>query len=102
VGFIFSQMNPVNTPYRIFKIISILYSNLSEGLQSGTVCSVSPPEPCSENEKDIDSKIATFLKITGIMNNIFKHNKVRKNTRIKLYSTLALPVIFIRQRELDH
>jgi hypothetical protein len=46
-----------------------------------------------ENEKDIDSKISKFLKITGIINNIFKPNKVRKNTIIKLYSTLALPVL---------
>jgi hypothetical protein len=41
----------------------------------------------------MDSKMSTFLKVTGIINNIFKPNKVRKNTRIKLYSTLALPVI---------
>jgi hypothetical protein len=46
-----------------------------------------------ENEKDIDIKISTFLKITGIINNIFKPNKARKNTRIKLYSTLALLVL---------
>jgi hypothetical protein len=30
-------------------------------------------------ENDIDSKISKFLKITGIINNIFKPNKVRKN-----------------------
>jgi hypothetical protein len=41
----------------------------------------------------IDSKISKFLKITGIINNIFKLNRVRKNTRIKLYSTLVLPVL---------
>jgi hypothetical protein len=46
-----------------------------------------------ENEKDVDSKISKFLKITGIISNIFKPNKVRKNARIKLYSTLALPVL---------
>jgi hypothetical protein len=46
-----------------------------------------------ENEKDADSKISEFLKIIGIINNIFKPNKVRENTRIKLYSTLALPVV---------
>jgi hypothetical protein len=44
-------------------------------------------------EKYIYSKISKFLKITGIINNIFKPNKVRKNTRIKLYSTLALPAL---------
>jgi hypothetical protein len=46
-----------------------------------------------ENKKDIDSKISTFIKITGMINNIFKPSKVRNNTRIKLYSTLALPVL---------
>jgi hypothetical protein len=46
-----------------------------------------------ENKKYIDSKISKFLKITGIINDIFKPNNVRKNTRIKLYSTLALPVL---------
>jgi hypothetical protein len=38
--------------------------------------------------------VANFLKITGIINNIFKPIKARKNTRIKLYSTLAFPVLF--------
>jgi hypothetical protein len=46
-----------------------------------------------ENEKYIDSKISKFLKIRGIISNIFKPNKVRKNTRIKLYFPLALPVL---------
>jgi hypothetical protein len=46
-----------------------------------------------EKEKDIVNKITTFLKITGLINNIFKPNKVQKVTRIKLYTTLALPVL---------
>lgn len=46
-----------------------------------------------KNEKDIDSKISKFLRITGIINNIFKPNRTRRNTRLKLYSTLALPVL---------
>jgi hypothetical protein len=46
-----------------------------------------------EKGKDIDNKIRTFLKITGIINNTFKPNKVQKGTRIKLYTTLALPVL---------
>jgi DTW domain-containing protein YfiP len=37
--------------------------------------------------------MSKFLKITRIINNILKPKKVRKNTRIKLYSTLALPVL---------
>jgi hypothetical protein len=44
-----------------------------------------------ENEEDINGKISKFLKIARIINN--KPNKVRKNTIIKLYSTLALPVL---------
>jgi hypothetical protein len=46
-----------------------------------------------EKEKYIDNKITTFLKITGIINNTFKPNIVQKGTRIKLYATLALPVL---------
>jgi hypothetical protein len=44
-------------------------------------------------KKNVDSKISKFLKITEIINNIFTPKEVRKNTRIKLYSTLALPVL---------
>jgi hypothetical protein len=36
-----------------------------------------------EKERDIYKKIITFLKITGIINNTFKPNKVQKGTRIK-------------------
>jgi hypothetical protein len=43
---ILSQMNPVNTSYPIFKIISILSFHLRLGLPSGMVCWVFPPEPC--------------------------------------------------------
>jgi hypothetical protein len=46
-----------------------------------------------EKEKDIDSKVTNILKITGIINNTFKPNKVQKGARIKLYATLALPVL---------
>jgi hypothetical protein len=46
-----------------------------------------------EKEKDIDNKITKILKITGITNNNFKPNNVQKGTRIKLYTTLALPVL---------
>jgi hypothetical protein len=34
-----------------------------------------------------------FLKIGGLINNTFKPNKVQKGTQIKLYTTLALPVL---------
>jgi len=33
------------------------------------------------------------LKITGILNNVFRPQKTLKKTRIKLYKTLALPVL---------
>jgi len=33
------------------------------------------------------------LKITGIINNVFRPQKTLKKTRIKLYNTLALPVL---------
>jgi hypothetical protein len=33
------------------------------------------------------------LKITGILNNVFRLQKTLKKTRIKLYNTLALPVL---------
>jgi hypothetical protein len=46
-----------------------------------------------KTKKDTDSKISKCLKVTGIINNIVKPNKVRKNTRMKLYFTLALPVL---------
>jgi hypothetical protein len=46
-----------------------------------------------EKEQDIDNKITKFLQITVIVNNTFKPKKVQKSTRIKLYTTLALPVL---------
>jgi hypothetical protein len=46
-----------------------------------------------EKEKDIDNKNTKFRKITGLINNTFKPNEVQKGTRIKLYTTLALPII---------
>jgi hypothetical protein len=43
---------------------------------------------------DIDNKLHTYLKITGILNNVFRRQKkTLKKTRIKLYNTLALPVL---------
>ena len=42
---------------------------------------------------DIDNKLHNYLKITGILNNVFKLQKTLKKTRLKLYNTLALPVL---------
>ena len=41
----------------------------------------------------IDNKLHNYLKITGILNNVFKPQKTLKKTRLKLYNTLALPVL---------
>jgi hypothetical protein len=46
-----------------------------------------------EKELDIDNKLHNYLKITGIINNVFRPQKTLKKTRIKLYNTLALPVL---------
>ena len=45
-----------------------------------------------EKELDIENKLYYYLKITGILNKAFK-KKTLKKTRIKLYNTLALPVL---------
>jgi len=42
---------------------------------------------------DIDNKLHNYLKITGILNNVFRLQKTIKKTRIKLYNTVALPVL---------
>ena len=46
-----------------------------------------------EGELDIDNKLNNFLKITGILNVFRPQKKTLKETRIKLYNTLALPVL---------
>jgi len=42
---------------------------------------------------DIDNKLNNYLKIAGISNNVFRPQKTLKKTTIKLYNTLALPVL---------
>ena len=46
-----------------------------------------------EKEFDIDNKLHNYLKITGIINNVFRPQKTFKKTITKLYNTLALPVL---------
>jgi len=46
-----------------------------------------------EGELDIDNKLHNYLKITGIINNVFRPQKTLKKTTIKLYNTLVLPVL---------
>jgi len=49
---------------------------------------------CYEEELDIDNKLNNFLKITGILNNVFRpQKKPLRKTRIKVYNTLALPAL---------
>jgi hypothetical protein len=43
-----------------------------------------------EDKMDVD-KLNNYLKITGIINNVFGPNNTLKKMRIKLYNTLALP-----------
>jgi hypothetical protein len=47
----------------------------------------------SLHKLDIDNKLHKYLKITAILNNVFRPQKTPKKTRIKLYNTLALPVL---------
>jgi hypothetical protein len=46
-----------------------------------------------EKELHIDSKLHNYLKITGILNKVFRPQKTLKKTRIKLHNTLALPLL---------
>jgi hypothetical protein len=42
---------------------------------------------------DIHNKLHNYLNIAGILNNVFRPQKTLKKTRIKLYNSLALPVL---------
>jgi len=46
-----------------------------------------------EKELGIDNKLHNYLKITGILNNVFRPQITLTKTRTKLYNTLALPVL---------
>ena len=46
-----------------------------------------------EKELYIDNKLHNYLKIVGTLNNVFKPQKTLKKTGLKLYNTLALPVL---------
>jgi hypothetical protein len=46
-----------------------------------------------ERELDIDNKLNNYLKITDILNNLFRPQKSLQKTTIKLNNTLALPVL---------
>jgi hypothetical protein len=46
-----------------------------------------------EGEKDLNIKAANFVKVSGIINQIFKPSLVSRHTRIYIYKTLARPVL---------
>jgi hypothetical protein len=46
-----------------------------------------------EGEKDLNIKAANFVKVLGIINHIFKLSLVSRHTRIRIYKTLAKPVL---------
>ena len=54
-----------------------------------------------ENELDIDNKLHNYLKITGILNNVFKPQKTLKKT-IKIIQYTGPPSLATRKRILDH
>ena len=46
-----------------------------------------------EEKVDIGNKLSNYLKITCIINNMFRAQKALKKTRIKLYNAVALPAL---------
>jgi hypothetical protein len=46
-----------------------------------------------EGENDLNIKAANFVKVLRIINQIFKLSLVSRHTRIRIYKTLARPVL---------
>lgn len=44
-------------------------------------------------ETDVHEKIKRFLKVTGLINRTLNANKTRRETRLKVYNTLAVPML---------
>ena len=44
-------------------------------------------------ELDIQNKLNKFLKITGLINRVLNVNKIRRQTKIKVYNTLAISML---------
>jgi hypothetical protein len=55
-------------------------------------------------ELDFEKILNNYLKITGVLNNVFRPQKALKKTRIKLYkhSNTSPPSVVIWQRNLDY
>ena len=46
-----------------------------------------------KGEVDIENKLYKFIKLTGLLNRTMPVNKVRKETRVRVYNTLAVPTL---------
>jgi hypothetical protein len=46
-----------------------------------------------EGEKDMNIKTENYVKVLGIKNQIFKPSPVSRHTRIRIYKTLARPIL---------
>jgi hypothetical protein len=46
-----------------------------------------------EGKKDLNIKVANFVKLLGIINQIFKPSLISRHTGIHIYKTLARPVL---------
>lgn len=44
-------------------------------------------------EVDVASKITKFLRVTGLINRTLKNNLVQRETRLKVYNILAVPML---------
>jgi hypothetical protein len=46
-----------------------------------------------EQENDVSNKLPKFLQIIGIINQVLKPSKVQKQTRLRIYNTLAITTL---------
>jgi hypothetical protein len=44
-------------------------------------------------EVDVNSKISKFLKVAGLINRVVTGNNVRRETRLRIYNTFAVPML---------
>jgi hypothetical protein len=46
-----------------------------------------------KREKDVTTKVSKFLQITGIINQVPKTIKRQRQTRLRIYNTLVIPIL---------